>query len=136
MITFAEKPRVVRAVDGRFELARHPAEFPIERYGSFLLKAVLQRDGKTVAESMGAVALSYPLEYLRSTPDPEPLAHAATVTGRHDQARPAEVWSAEGESVAYVLDLWPYVLLLCAGLYLLGLYSRRVRLFGYRTIKF
>jgi Mg-chelatase subunit ChlD len=115
---------------------RYAAEFPIQRYGSYLLKAVHKRDGKTVAESMGAVSLPYPLEYLKSTPDAEPLVHAATVTGGHDQAKPAEVWNAEGESVAYVLDLWPFALLICAGLFLLDLYARRVRLFGYRTIRF
>jgi Ca-activated chloride channel homolog len=115
---------------------RYVADFRVQRYGSFLLKAVHKRDGKTVAESMGSVALPYPLEYLKSTPDTEPLQHAATVTGGHDQAKPAEIWASEGESVAYTQDLWPWVLLVCAGLYLLDLYARRVRLFGYRTIKF
>jgi uncharacterized membrane protein/uncharacterized protein YegL len=115
---------------------RYTAEFRIEKYGSFLLKAVHKRDGKTVAESMGSVALSYPIEYLKTTPDPEPLEHAATVTGGHDQAPAAKVWSADGESVAYTQDLWPWVLLVVAGLFLMDLYARRVRLFGYRTIKF
>ena len=46
---------------------RYVADFKIERYGSFLLRAVHQRDGKTVAESLGSVALPYPLEYLRTT---------------------------------------------------------------------
>jgi len=115
---------------------RYVADFKVQRYGSFLLKAVHKRDGKTVAESMGSVALPYPLEYLKSTPDTEPLAHAATVTGGHDQAKPAEVWSAEGESVSYTQDLWPWVLLGVIVMFLLDLYARRVRLFGYRTIKF
>ncbi len=115
---------------------RYDANFRIERYGSFLLKAVHKRDGKVVAESMGSVAMSYPLEYLRSTPDPEPLMHAATVTGGKNQAEPAAVWSAEGESISYVQDLWAWVLLGVAGLFVLDIYLRRLRLFGYRTIKF
>jgi Mg-chelatase subunit ChlD len=41
---------------------RYTTDFRIQSYGSFLLKAVHQRDGKTVAESLGSVALSYPLE--------------------------------------------------------------------------
>jgi Mg-chelatase subunit ChlD len=115
---------------------RYTADFRIQKYGSYLLKAVHQRDGKTVAESLGSVALSYPLEYLRTTPDPEPLRHAAQVSGGRDQAQPAEVWDPAQEKVSYTQDLWPYVLLGVLALFLLDLYAKRVRLFGYRTIKF
>jgi uncharacterized membrane protein len=115
---------------------RYTAEFKIQKYGSSLLKAVHKRDGKTVAESMGSVALSYPLEYLRSTPDLEPMQHAAQVSGGHNQAKPDEIWSADGETTPYTQDLWPYVLMGVVGLFLLDLYAKRVRLFGYRTIKF
>ncbi|MBP9206629.1 MAG: VWA domain-containing protein [Kofleriaceae bacterium] len=115
---------------------RYATEFRIERYGSFLLKAVHKRDGKTVAESLGAVSLSYPLEFLRSTPDREPLHQAATVTGGADDATPAQVWDAGGESMATTQDLWPFVLLAVVVLFLLDLYARRVRLFGYRTVRF
>jgi len=115
---------------------RYTAEFKIDHYGSSLLKAVHKRDGKTVAESMGSVALSYPLEYLRSTPDLEPLQQTARVSGGHDQAKPVEVWDPGSEKVPYTQDLWPYVLMGVVGLFLLDLYAKRVRLFGYRTIKF
>jgi uncharacterized protein YegL len=115
---------------------RYTADFKIPKYGSYLLKAVHKRNGSTVAESLGSVALSYPLEYLRSTPDTEPLAHAAQVSGGHDQAKPPQVWDAQGEKVPYTEDLWPYVLLAVAGLFILDLYAKRVRLFGYRTIRF
>jgi uncharacterized protein YegL len=115
---------------------RYTADFKIQKYGSYLLKAVHKRDGKTVAESLGAVALSYPLEYLRSTPDLEPMKHAAHVSGGHDQATPQQIWNAEGEQVPYTQDLWPWVLLGVVVLFLLDLYAKRVRLFGYRTIKF
>ena len=116
---------------------RYTAEFRIQTYGSYLLKAVHQRDGKTVAESLGAVALSYPLEYLRTTPDPAPLRHAAQVSGGTDQAPAPAMWkTAPGEAVKYTQDLWPYALLVVVGLFLLDLYAKRVRLFGYRTIRF
>ena len=116
---------------------RYTADFRIQTYGSYLLKAVHQRDGKTVAESLGAVALSYPLEYLRTTPDPAPLRHAAQVSGGTDQAPAPAVWkTAPGEAVTYTQDLWPYALLVVVGLFLLDLYAKRVRLFGYRTIRF
>ncbi|MGE0550143.1 MAG: VWA domain-containing protein [Kofleriaceae bacterium] len=115
---------------------RYTADFRIQRYGSYLLKAVHKRDGKTVAESLGSVALSYPLEYLMSTPDLEPLQHAAQVSGGNDRAQPAQIWSTEGKPVKYTQDLWPYVLFAVVALFLLDLYAKRVRLFGYRTIKF
>jgi uncharacterized protein YegL len=115
---------------------RYTTDFRIQSYGSFLLKAVHQRDGKTVAESLGSVALSYPLEYLRTTPDPEPLRHAAQVSGGHDQAMAATIWDPGSEKVSSTQDLWPYVLLGVLALFLLDLYAKRVRLFGYRTIKF
>ncbi len=115
---------------------RYTADFKIQKYGSYLLKAVHKRSGNTVAESLGSVSLSYPLEYLRSSADPEPLELAAQVSGGHDQAKPAEIWDAAGEKVSYTQDLWPYVLLAVAILFVLDLYAKRVRLFGYRTIKF
>ena len=90
---------------------RYTADFKIQKYGSYLLKAVHKRNGKTVAESLGSVALSYPLEYLRTTPDPEPLKHAAQVSGGHDQAKPAQIWDAARREGAVHQDLWPYVLL-------------------------
>jgi len=127
---------VEKVAMGQTAAGRYTADFRIQSYGSYLLKAVHQRDGKTVAESLGSVALSYPLEYLRTTPDPEPLRHAAQVSGGHDQAKPAEIWDAAGEKVHTTQDLWPYVLLGVLALFLLDLYAKRVRLFGYRTIKF
>ncbi len=115
---------------------RYVADFKIERYGSFLLRAIHQRDGKTVAESMGSVALPYPLEYLRTTPDDTSLRQAAVVTGGGDQLAPKDAWKTDQESIAFTQDLWPWVLLAMCGLLILDLYARRVRLFGYRTIRF
>lgn len=115
---------------------RYTADFKIQKYGSYLLKAVHKRNGNTVAESLGSVALSYPLEYLRSSSDTTALDHAAKVSGGHAQAKANQVWSSDGETVPYTEDLWPYVLLAVVGLFILDLYAKRVRLFGYRTIRF
>lgn len=115
---------------------RYVADFRIEKYGSFLLKAVHKRAGKQVAETEGSVSLPYPLEYLKTTPDPAPLQHAALVTGGHDDVKPASIWDPDKESISYVEDLWPWVLLGVAGLMLLDIYTKRVRIFGYRTIRF
>ncbi len=115
---------------------RYTADFRIQKYGSYLLKAVHKRGGKTVAESLGSVALSYPLEYLRTTPNLEPLELAAKVSEGMNQAEPARLWEAGGASMSYTQDLWPYVLIGVIVLLILDLYAKRVRLFGYRTIKF
>ncbi len=80
---------------------RYTADFKIQRYGSYLLKAVHKRNNQTVAESLGSVALSYPLEYLRTTPDYEPMKHAAQVSGGHDQATSEQMWDPGKESVDY-----------------------------------
>jgi len=121
---------------GMVDAGRYVADFRIEKYGSFLLKAVHKRSGKQVAETEGSVSLPYPLEYLKTTPDPAPLQHAALVTGGHDDVAVASVWNPDKESISYVEDLWPWVLLVVAGLMLLDVYAKRVRIFGYRTIRF
>jgi Ca-activated chloride channel family protein len=115
---------------------RYTADFKIQKYGSYMLKAVHKRNGQTVAESLGAVALSYPLEYLRTTPNLEAMKHAAAVSGGHDDVAPATMWDPEHEEVSYTQDLWPWVLLGVVVLFVLDLYAKRVRLFGYRTVKF
>lgn len=115
---------------------RYVAEFDVARYGSFLLKAVHRRDGRIVAESLGSVALPYPAEFLRTTPDLEPMRQAAVVSGGHEGAPPDKIWDAGDERIEYTADLWPWVLLFAAGLILVDIYLKRLRLFGYRTIKF
>ena len=115
---------------------RYTADFAVDRYGSYLLKAVHKRDGRVVAESMGAAALPYPLEYFHTEPDDSALRHAALVTGGVDQAEPARVYDPAGQSMEYTEDLWPWVLLFVACLMVLDIYLKRVRLFGYRTIEF
>ena len=115
---------------------RYEADFPVDRYGTYILKAVHKRDGKTVAESVGAVALPYPIEYLRSTPDEEPLRQAGVITGGLAQPRPAQLFQALGEEIRYHKDMWPWVLLGVAMAFMLDLYLRRVRVLGYRTMKF
>lgn len=117
---------------------RYFADFALDRYGSYMLKAVHRRDGKVVAESMGAVALSYPVEYLRSKPNPEPLIHAAKVTGGFDlrEVPAGKAFDPLTESIEYTQDLWPWVLLMALGLLIIDVYLKRLRLFGYRTIAF
>jgi len=115
---------------------RYEAELPIDRYGTYILRAVHRRSGAVVAESVGAVSLPYPAEYLRTTPDEEALRQVGVVTAGRAGPRPDELAESQGETITYHRDLWPFVLLGVAGLFLVDLYLRRVRLFGYRPMKF
>ena len=119
---YAQNLQTVSIVAQRIDTALH--------VGTHIDGALHATDGRE-----GDMA-SYPLEYLRSSADLEPLKHAALVSGGSDQAKPAQIWDAAGEKVSYTQDLWPYVLIAVAILFLLDLYAKRVRLFGYRTIKF
>jgi hypothetical protein len=101
-----------------------------------MLKAVHRRDGQVVAESLGAAALPYPAEYLRNSPNEEPLKRAALITGGVDQATPEKVFKPAGEKIEYTQDLWPWVLLFVAAAFVVDVFFKRVRVFGYRTIKF
>ncbi len=118
---------------------RYEADFPLDRYGSFLLHAALEKpidDGHgnmksaTVAESFGHVTNPYPREYL-----------ALVARRRHARARgrrrraealdpaPAAVFDPAGEVIRYHEDLWPRFVGVAIALFLLDLLVRRVRIF-------
>jgi hypothetical protein len=117
---------------------RYEADFPLDRYGSFLLHAALQKpvdDGHgntkaaTVAESYGHVTNPYPREYLALAPDVATLAHAAAATGGGVDPTPAAVFDPAGEVIRYHEDLWPRFVGAAIALFLVDLLVRRVRLF-------
>jgi Ca-activated chloride channel family protein len=124
---------------------RYEADFPLDRYGSFLLHASLEQSvddghGKTkaatVAESFGHVANSYPREYLALAPDIETLGRAAAVTGGGLDPAASAVFDPAGESIRHSEDLWPRFVGGAIALFLLDLLVRRVRLFDRkRTVK-
>jgi hypothetical protein len=120
---------------------RYEADFPLDRYGSFLLRAALERpvdDGRskmaTVAESFGHVTNAYPREYLALAPDVATLAHAVAAAGGSLDPSPARLFDPAGEAIRYHEDLWPRFVGAAIVLFLLDLLVRRVRLFdGKRT---
>ena len=113
---------------------RYAADVPLDRFGSFVVKAVHKRDGRTVAESKGAVSLPYPEEFLRSGPSLGPLRAAAELTGGKESPEPAELFDARSETLRHSKDLWPWVLLAVSFLLVLDTFLKRVRLFGHRTL--
>ena len=129
-----EPENTLRSIRRALELGAQGIEIDVRNVAGELL---VFHDARLERTTNGRGYLSrQPLEYLRSSADTGPLTHAAQVSGGHDQAKPTQVWDAQGEKVPYTEDLWPYVLLVVAGLFILDLYAKRVRLFGYRTIKF
>jgi Mg-chelatase subunit ChlD len=117
---------------------RYEADFPLDRYGSFLLHASLEKlidDGRgnfksaTVAESYGHVTNPYPREYLALAPDVATLSHAASATGGVLDPSAAAVFDPAGEVIRYHQDLWPRFVGGAIALFLLDLLVRRVRIF-------
>jgi Ca-activated chloride channel homolog len=121
---------------------RYEADFPLDRYGSFLLHASLEKpidDGHgtartaTVAESFGHVTNSYPREYLALAPDVATLAQAAAATGGAVDPTPAAVFDSGGEAIRFHEDLWQRFVGAAIVLFLLDLLVRRVRLFDRKS---
>ncbi len=117
---------------------RYESDFPLERYGSFLLHASLEKpadDGKggtrtvQVAESFGHVTNPYPREYLALAPDLVTLSRTALVTGGQMDADPKKVFDPAGETIRYHQDLWSRFIGAAIAIYLLDLLVRRVRIF-------
>ena len=117
---------------------RYESDFPLERFGSFLLHASLEKgvdDGKggqksvQVAESFGHVTNPYPREYLALAPDLVTLSRTAQITGGRMDPEAKAVFDPAGESVRYHQDLWSRFIGAALAVYLLDLLIRRVRIF-------
>lgn len=117
---------------------RYESDFPLERFGSFLLHASLEKgvdDGKggqksvQVAESFGHVTNPYPREYLALAPDLVTMSRTALVTGGRMDPEAKQIFDPAGESIRYHQDLWSRFIGAALALYLLDLLIRRVRLF-------
>jgi len=120
---------------------RYEADLFLPRTGAFLLRAVHRSraalpgaPSPLVAESWGALSLSYPREYLALPPDLELLGRVAELTGgaRCDSA--AAALDAGGEKIRFLRALWPYLVGAALALLVLDVLLRRLRIFGYRPL--
>jgi Ca-activated chloride channel homolog len=123
------KVPLVQTAPGRYE-----ADVTLDRYGSFLLRALHNRvapDGKVtpVAVSYGHVSNPYPAEYASFEPDRSVLERAAAVTGGVADPDAAATWAPAGEKVTFHEDLWPRLVGAAIAVLILDLLLRRVRLF-------
>jgi uncharacterized protein YegL len=107
----------------------YEARFPLERYGSFMLTATHERQGRPVAESTAQLANPYPREYLTFEPNQALLDRAAEVTGGGALGAMDALFDAGDETIRSHEELWPRLLFVALGLFLLDLLLRRVRLF-------
>ncbi|HMJ14860.1 MAG TPA: VWA domain-containing protein, partial [Polyangiaceae bacterium] len=113
---------------------RYEAEFELDSYGSFLLraehyKATPKGDLRPVAVSYGQVSHPYPREYASFEPDVERLRRAALAGGGALDAEP-KAWFAPGdEKIVFYKNLWDRFVIAAIIVFLLDLLVRRVRLF-------
>jgi hypothetical protein len=114
---------------------RYEARVPMDRFGSFLLRADHTReqaDGslRPVALSVGHISNPYPREYGSFETDAVTLERAAGATGgRSDPPDWRIVFDPEGEEITYHEQLWSRAVMAAILLFLIDLLLRRVRLF-------
>ena len=120
---------------GRYETA-----VPLDRYGSFLLRAEHLRettDGsmKQAAVSYGHVSNPYPREYASFEPDMATLEKAAAAAGGTiDPPSIAAIFDPAGEKVTFHEELWNRFIYAAIVVFLLDLLMRRVRLFDRKFV--
>ncbi|MEZ4337387.1 MAG: VWA domain-containing protein [Sandaracinaceae bacterium] len=125
-----EAPRIDRDLPLRQTApGRYEARFPLPQFGSFVLTAEHQREGRTIAESHAQLVNPYPREYATFEPDVALLERAARVTGGDVDPTPAALFDPGDEHIRHHEELWPKLLFGALILFLLDLALRRVRLF-------
>jgi hypothetical protein len=118
---------------------RYQAEFELNDYGSFLLRAQHARrdpDGtkKPFATSFGQVSNPYPLEYASFEPDVEKLRRAAEVGGGSLDPAPSASFDPGKETISHQRDLWDRFVIAAIIAFLLDLLVRRVRIFDRKSV--
>jgi uncharacterized membrane protein len=113
---------------------RYEANFPLEQYGSFLLraehaKAAENGELRPLAVSYGHVTNPYPREYASFDPDLDRLSRAAIAGGGSIDPAPVKVFDPAGQKIVAYRPLWGRFVLAAIALFLLDLLVRRVRLF-------
>ncbi len=107
---------------------RYEARLPLPGYGSFVVRATHRRDGRVVAESTAQLAHPYPTEYSTVAPDLRPLREAVALSNGTVNPTTKKLLDAGDETIRAHEELWPKMLFLALGLFLLDLLLRRVRL--------
>ena len=107
---------------------RYEADFPLDRYGAFALRAEHRRDGHVVAESFGQINNPYPREYAALEADVDLLRRLADSTRGRVDPTPRQLFDPAGEQITETQALWRFPIFAAIGLLILDLLLRRVRL--------
>ena len=118
---------------------RYEADFQLEKYGSFLLRAEHNKVNKkgeisNVGQSFGHVSNPYPREYASFEPDIERLSRAALAGGGRVDPEPKEVFDPAGEKIVYFEQLWSRFIMAAIAMFLLDLLVRRIRIFDRKFV--
>ncbi len=103
----------------------YEATFPLTERGSYLFRAIDQRNGGPSR----ILEYSYPEEYHFYPPNTDILHEISQETGGIFQPDSKAIFDANGETTALPTPLWPYVAILALALYISDVYLRRLRLF-------
>lgn len=114
---------------------RYETRVELDEYGSYSLKARHDKDGDTMAVSLGSISYPYPREYLFLEPNRQILQQAASIASGETNPTVETLFDPMGEEVKYRRELWPYFLIVALGLLLLDLALRRIRLWGSTELK-
>ncbi len=119
---------------------RYEVDVPMEKYGSFMLKAEHQKelaDGsrKVVAVSYGHVSNPYPREYASFEPDRATMERVALAGGGVMNPPDAKtVFDPNGEKITAYDDLWSKFIFLAIAVFVLDLFVRRIRIFDRKFV--
>jgi hypothetical protein len=113
---------------------RYEADFQLDKYGSFLLRAEHMKakpngDLTQVGVSYGHVSNPYPREYASFEPDIERLERAAAAGGGAVDAEAKAPFDPGNEKIVYYEQLWHRFIFAAILMFLLDLLVRRVRIF-------
>jgi Ca-activated chloride channel family protein len=118
---------------------RYAADFDLDGFGSFLLRADHARredDGslRPVGVSFAHVSNPYPREYASFEPDLERLGRAVRAGGGVLDPAPRALFEPQGEKIVHHAELYGRFLYAACGAFLLDLLLRRVRLFDRKRV--
>jgi len=120
----AERTRQLRqTAPGHYETT-----VELDRYGAYVLRGTLKRDGAVVGEATSTISLPYSREYLALPPDEALLQRVTSLTGGRARPTPAQIFDPGQARVRFERELWPWLLWAAAALLLLDVASRRLKL--------